>query len=225
MFVPMLKAACAYIDIHVQEYMLTPLPSTGFPPDWRQIYLIGNAVIGDKSTNHRITNQVSMLCTVVDGQREAIAINARPVYTDSSGKGDSASKLAQKILCHIEQYAGIEGKHILFMSGKVTDGQHLIGRFADTLNEALWKHLPFKLWDEKWWPLQWDPSHGMDKIFKKFEEEEFVFRLLSRTKVLHILFGHGKLHSIAKETTKEVNLPFRVTIPFAKQRFLSSSYK
>ena len=42
---------------------------------------------------------------------------------------------------------------------------------------------------------------------------------------MYALFGHGKLHSIAKETAKEVNLPFRVMIPLSKQGFLSSSYK
>ena len=46
-----------------------------------------------------------------------------------------------------------------------------------------------------------------------------------RTKLFHILFGHGNMHSVAKATATEVNLPFSTTISFAKQRFLSSSYQ
>ena len=39
----------------------------------------------------------------------------KPVYTDASGKGGSGSELAQKVLSDIKQYAGIEGKQLLFM--------------------------------------------------------------------------------------------------------------
>ena len=149
-FVLMVKAAFAYIDIKVKEFLSTPLVRAGFPP---LIYKTG-----DKSTNHRITNQVSVMCTVVDGEREAIAINSRPVYIDASGKTGFGSGLAQKALSDIQQYADTEGKQILLMSEKVTDRQYLAGSFASTLIEALWGHLPLQLQDEKWWLLQWDPS-------------------------------------------------------------------
>lgn len=33
------------------------------------------------------------------------------------------------------------------------------------------------------------------------------------------------MHSVAKATAEELKLPFRVTVSFAQQRFLSSSYK
>ena len=46
-----------------------------------------------------------------------------------------------------------------------------------------------------------------------------------RTKLFHTLFSYGKMHSVAKATAEEHDLPFRTTISFAKQRFLSSSYQ
>ena len=33
------------------------------------------------------------------------------------------------------------------------------------------------------------------------------------------------MHAVAKETAKELKLPFKTTVSFAKQRFMSSSYK
>lgn len=33
------------------------------------------------------------------------------------------------------------------------------------------------------------------------------------------------MHAVAQETAKELNPPFKTTVPFAKQRFMSSSYK
>ena len=79
MFVPMLKAACAYIDKEVSKFMSTPLPNTGKPP---HIY-----ATGDKSTNHRTTSQVTLIFPVVEDQRRAIALNASRVYAKSDGSG------------------------------------------------------------------------------------------------------------------------------------------
>ena len=56
-------------------------------------------------------------------------------------------------------------------------------------------------------------------------DSEFVSRLLMRTKLFHTLFSYGKMHSGAKATAKECDLPFRTTISFARQRFLSLSYQ
>ena len=78
--------------------------------------------------------------------------------------------------------------------------------------------------DLYWWPLQWDPGHWLDKVFSSLKEKPFLDRLLKRTSIYHQTFRHGKMHSIAKETAKELCLPFRVTNAFAHQRFMSSSY-
>ncbi len=75
-----------------------------------------------------------------------------------------------------------------------------------------------------WWPLQLDPPHSLDLAFNDCKNESILTRLAKRTNLVHHYFGYGKMHSIAKETAKELQLPFRVTVSFAPQRFLSSSY-
>ena len=107
------------------------------------------------------------------------------------------------------------------MAGKVTDGQYINEGFVERMNNALWEHLPPEVQDEFWWPLQWDPAHWLDKVFDKFMDSEFVSRLLMRTKLFHTLFSYGKMHSVAKATAEEHDLPFRTTISFAKQSFLA----
>jgi hypothetical protein len=78
--------------------------------------------------------------------------------------------------------------------------------------------------DRFWWPAQWDPAHWLDKVFAKFKEMSFVARLLKRTALFHQLFSHGKMHSVARATAKDLSLPFRVTNTYAHQRVMSSSY-
>ena len=34
-------------------------------------------ITADKSTNHRVTNQVTVICPVVNGRREGIVLNAQ----------------------------------------------------------------------------------------------------------------------------------------------------
>ena len=176
-------------------------------------------VTGDKSTNHRITNQATLICPVVNGERQAIFLDAQPVYEDSYGTGGTGDELAKKILKDLKRHPGVEDERILFMAGKVTDGQYINEGFVERMNNALWEHLPPEVQDEFWWPLQWDPAHWLDKVFDKFMDSEFVSRLLMRTKLFHTLFSYRKMHSVAKATAEEHDLPFRTTISFAKQRF------
>ena len=73
LFPAMLPAACAYIDKKTSVFLSTLLSSTGMPPHFY--------VTADKSTNHRATNQVTVICPVVNGCREGIVLNAGEVYT------------------------------------------------------------------------------------------------------------------------------------------------
>ena len=73
LFPAMLSAACAYIDKKTSVSLSTLLPSTGMPPHFY--------VTADKSTNHRATNQVTVICPAVNGCRQGIVLNAREVYT------------------------------------------------------------------------------------------------------------------------------------------------
>ena len=54
-------------------------------------------ITADKSTNHRVTNQVTVICPVVNGRREGIVLNAHEVYTNSDGTGGAGEALAKSI--------------------------------------------------------------------------------------------------------------------------------
>ena len=83
------------------------------------------------------------------------------------------------------------------------DGQYLHGSFHNSINKAIWKHLPSeKSKDPKWWFLQWNPAHWIDKVFRPLGDSEFVKRLLMRTNLFQSTFGHGKMHVVTKETLK-----------------------
>ena len=158
-------------------------------------------------------------------ERQAIFLDAQPVYEDSYGTGGTGDELAKKILKDLKRHTGVEDERILSMAGKVTDGQYINEGFVERMNNALWEHLSPEIKDEFWWPLQWDPAHWLDKVFDKFMDSEFASCLLMRTKLFHTLFSYGKMHSVAKATAKEHDLPFRTMISFAKQHFLSLSYQ
>ncbi len=205
MFFPILKAACTYIDKEVSKFMSTPLPNTGLPPHFY--------ITGDKSRNHRMTNQVTLIYPVVEGQRQAIALNASRVYTKSDGSGGTGPELALQLLNDVKKHAKITGRAILAMQGKVTDGQYLCDGFIDSMNQPLFDEIPLMLQEKFWWPLQWDAGHWLDKVFSKFyDDNQFVSRLLLRTNLFHTIFNRGKMHAVAKETAEELKLPFKTTV-------------
>ena len=218
LFPAMLSAACAYIDKKTSIFLSTPLPSTGMPPHFY--------VTADKSTNNRATNQVTMICPVVNGCREGIVLNAREVYTSSDGTGGTGGELAKSIYSDLETNVGLKGKRLLQVQGRVMDGQYVNVPFIGGMNEPI-----MQLFEDGnnckesfWWPVQWDPAHWLDKVFSKFKDTSFVDRLLKRVALYHQLFSHGKIHSVARQTAKDLHLPFRVTNAYAHQRFMSSSY-
>ena len=60
----------------------------------------------------------------------------------------------------LKHHTGVEDERILYMVGKVTDGQYINEGFVEGMNNALWKYLPSDVQDEFLWPL--------DKIIDKF---------------------------------------------------------
>ena len=226
LFNDMIKVATAFIDKKTQAFLSEPLPNTGVRPHFY--------VTADKSTNHKIVNQASMICVVVNGKRKAIPLGVRRVYEDASGSGGKGAELAEKLYQDLSEHVKVSEKHdnLMQMQGKVFDGQYLNEPMMTRLNaplfEAMLKSMQFDSEEdystEYWWPTQWDPAHWLDKVFEAFRKESFISRLISRTNYLHQIFGFGKMHSISKETAKDLNLPYRVTVSFATQRFMSSSY-
>jgi hypothetical protein len=132
------------------------------------------------------------------------------VYQNADGSGGTGPELAAKMIEDVKVHANISSQAILAMQGKVTDGQYLNEGFINAMNQPLFDELPVDLQDRFWWPLQWDPGHWLDKVFSAYHDGEFVSRLLSRTALIHSLFSHGKMHSVAYETAKELKLPFRM---------------
>lgn len=127
----------------------------------------------------------------------------------------------------------VTGVKLLAMQGKVTDGQYINAPFVTAMNDPLFKIIKEHCDDEDlqkvllesiWWECHWDPAHWLDKVFSKYHDSEMVCRILTRVALFHQLFRHGKMHAVAKETAKELKLPFNVTLSYAPQRFMSSSY-
>ena len=197
LFPAMLSAACAYIDKKTSIFLSTPLPSTGMPP---HVY-----VTADKSTNHRVTNQVTVICPVVNGRREGIVLNAREVYTNSDDTGGTGKALARSIYSDLKKNAGLKGKSLLQVQGRTMDGQYVNAPFIDGMNKPVLQLLENDDYcrESFWWPVQWDPAHWLDKVFSKFKDSSFVNRLLKRVGLYHQHFGHGKMHSVASHTAKD----------------------
>ena len=95
---------------------------------------------------------------MVEGQRQAIALNASRVCLKSDGSGRTGSELAAMILSEVKNHAGIKGCSILGMQGKVTDGQYLTDGFINAMNQPLFEEISIDIQDPFWWPLQWDPG-------------------------------------------------------------------
>jgi hypothetical protein len=263
LFNDMIRVVNYFIDKRTQKFLQDPLPNTGILPHFY--------ITADKSTNHRITNQVTMVCPVVNGKRQAIPLGMTDVYQDATGQGGKGEELAAKLYEDLNRHANIltNTTDFLKVQGRVFDGQYLNAPFTSKMNEPLEQLLSKKRVDEDkvgkdhgdksdedksddnseddeeesdddskcdenaeqedptdalWWPLQWDPGHWLDKVFGKYKGEPFISRLITRTNYVHHLFSHGKSHSVSKATAAELELPFLVTVSFAHQRFMSSSY-
>ena len=153
-------------------------------------------------------------------------LNACEVYTNSDGTDGTGDALAKSIYSDLEKNAGLKGKSLLQVQGRVMDGQYINTPLIDGINEPVLQLLEN---DDDcrrsfWWPVQWDPFHWLNKVFSKFKDSSFVNCLLKRVGLYHQHFGHGKMHSTASHTAKDFQLPFRVTNAFVQQRFTSSSY-
>ena len=130
-FNDILKAANVYITKQVQLFLFNPLQNTGLPPHFY--------ITADKSTNHRVTNQVSMICPIVNGERKAIPLTTRQVHEDFSGHGGLSEELAQKCFEDLNENSDIgkDDPKLMQVQGKVFDGQYLNGPFIQAMNKPL----------------------------------------------------------------------------------------
>ena len=98
-------------------------------------------VTADKSTNHQTTNQVTVICPVVNGTRQGIILNAREVYTNSNGTGGTGDALAKSIFTDLKNHVGFQYELLLQVQGRVMDGQYLNKPFITAMNEPIMQQL------------------------------------------------------------------------------------
>jgi hypothetical protein len=111
------------------------------------------------------------------------------------------------------------------MQGKVMDGQYINQKFICAMNDPVLDVLRQTTTGLFLTFFRGQCSGIQDTgSIKYFKDSFFINRLLQRTALYHQLFGHGKMHSVDVETSKELLLLFCVTNAFAHQRFMSSSY-
>lgn len=72
MFPQMIDIACRFIDLETIAHLKKCLPNTGLPSHFY--------CTADKSTNHRVSNQATMMCPVIERKRSTIPLGAKPVY-------------------------------------------------------------------------------------------------------------------------------------------------
>ena len=225
-FVDILRCADVWINRETERFLCTPLAATKLPPHFY--------VTSDKSTPHRTTNQAILLCLMVDGRRQAIAVNAPEVYGEASSgvegdvSGATAEELAESLHKEIRSaYPGIPIPTINeSWMGTVCDGQYQAAGFQSTLAA---------LCEQKdagtFFSVLWDPPHFLDLAIKSVfdgktgSSKEFVQRLIERSSVIHRLFQRGKMLSHAKEMAKkDEELVLRLTSRTCSTRFSASQY-
>ena len=107
LFPQMISVACSFIDKETRAFLTKNLPNTGLPPHYY--------VTADKSTNHCVSNQVAMICPVVDGKRCPIPLGMKPVYTSSDGCSGKGNQLAGQYLQGFERTCrGYRHKAIIY---------------------------------------------------------------------------------------------------------------
>ena len=122
MFVPMIKAIDAYIDNRVTTFLARPLANTGLPPHYY--------VTADESPNIEPSNS-----NLSSGKwrKTSHFLDTQPVYEKSYGTGGTGNELTKKILKDLKRHGGVEDERILFMAGKVTDGQYINEGFVERM--------------------------------------------------------------------------------------------
>ncbi len=222
-----LRCADAWCNREVSKYLCTSLPATKLPPHYYATC--------DKATPSRITNQAVMICPIVNGHRQAIAVSSPEVYNNANNEvegdvsGATAPELAQMLFDEIKKAYFVEESVIRgAWMGTVCDGAYQAAEFASTLNAILHRD---NLADTCFSCVLWDPAHFLDLAFKDVFEgkmgnsKEFVDRLVQRSCVVHKIFQRGKMLNHAMEMmTTDDNLVLKLTSRTCSTRFTTSQY-
>ena len=227
-FNEILRCADVWCNREIAKFLRKPLASTRLPPHFY--------VTCDKATPNRLTNQAVMVCPVVNGKREAIAVSSSEVYHEADNgvegdvNGSTAAEWARMVYGEIKKaYPAIEDKIIQgSWAGTVCDGVYQASDFNTTLKSLL---IPKELDQSIFFSVLWDSAHFLDLAFSDVFEGKigksnaFVNRLVERTCVLHKIFQRGKLLKHAIEMLKtDDDLVLRLTSRTCSTRFTASQY-
>jgi hypothetical protein len=204
-FNEILRCAEVWCNREISKFLCKPLPSTRLPPHYY--------VTCDKATPARLTNQAVMVCPVIYGKREAIAVSSSEVYHEANNEvegdvsGSTAAEWAIMIYDEIKKaYPAIDDKIIQgSWTGTVCDGVYQASEFNSTLKSLL---IPKELDQSIFFSVLWDSAHFLDLAFSDVFEGKignsnaFVNRLVQRTCALHKIFQRGKLLRHAIEMLK-----------------------
>ena len=152
-----------HAPILTRRSLTSSLPNTGMPPHFY--------ITADKSTNCRITNQVTVICPIVNGTQERIILDARDVYTNSDGTGGTGG-LFIKIW---------RSMSIWKMNSSASRGKNVVMQLFEDGQSCK---------DRLWWPIEWDPAHWLDKVFSKIRVSLIVYWRES-----HFSTRFGRMHS------------------------------
>jgi hypothetical protein len=196
----------------INDWLNQPLPSTQLPPHiWATI---------DKATPARITNQA----VLVVGRNESgtpcpIPVDAPAVYKDFEQA--SYDVLAKLLLEAIENNFS---KEVLSrLCGVAADGPYQAGGFRKQLMAIL--EIAEDGLESLALPVTWDPAHILNLAVVNVKDSETqagdVFRrFVKRCNVFNSILANGKGFAFLQLVDKSARRP----VPFACQRFASSSY-
>ena len=209
-FPDLLSVICSTIDSRLDSYLAHPIPSTGAPPHLMITF--------DKSTINRCTNQAVLVMGILNGKRQAWFLDAPLVYSVEKGdtqlSGGQSESLVQQIKSTINKVLSNVTNNSI--QGAVADGQYQNTRFITAFNEAFDFNHP--IYDF----LLWDISHFLDLVAKKFNNQDYMSRIIKRVQHFHNKLGHGKMHQIAQNVGEQRDVKTLNTLSTSKTRFLSS---
>lgn len=210
------RCADVWCNHEVAQYLCKPLPSTKLPPHY---------VTCDKATPSRITNQAVMVCPMVDGHRQAIAVSSCKVYNDANSEiegdvcGASAPELAHMLYDEIKKaYSSIRESivHGAWM-GTVCDGAYQAAEFASTLTSIFLLSCGILHFSLIW--------HSRMSFKERWEAQRSLDRSVQRSCVVRRIFQRGKILNHAMEMMNtDDDLVLKLTSRTCSTRFTTSQY-
>ena len=88
LFPQMIDIFCRVIDLETIAHLKKMFTQYNLPPP--HFYFTTG-----KSTNHRVSNQATVIYLVIEGKRSAIPLGVKPVQSTSDGEGGKGAEVVQ----------------------------------------------------------------------------------------------------------------------------------